>query len=112
MEWFEAVFGRQHEMTAAQECARAVLVLTYGLVVLRAAGRRIFGKWSALDIIVSIIVGSNLSRAMTGGAPLLGTLAATTLLIGLHWVLARLAAVSPAFGRIVEGGAITLAVDG
>ena len=53
---------------------------------------RVFGKWSALDIIVSIMVGSNLSRALTGSAPLVGTLAATTLLMALHWVLAQLAA--------------------
>jgi len=86
------IFGETGNLTIAQECARAVLILIYGLAILRIAGRRIFGKWSALDIIVSIIVGSNLSRALTGSAPLLGTIAATTVLVGLHWVLARVAA--------------------
>src|SRR4051812_3468397 len=106
------IFGETGNLTIAQECARAVLILIYGLAILRIAGRRIFGKWSALDIIVSIIVGSNLSRALTGSAPLLGTIAATTVLVGLHWVLARVAAHSPAFSRLLEGKAVELGRDG
>jgi hypothetical protein len=38
------------------------------------AGRRVFGRWAALDIVVAIVVGSNLSRALTGAAQLGGTL--------------------------------------
>src|ERR671939_176607 len=34
----------------------------------RVAGRRLFGEWAALDIIVSIIAGSNLIRALTESA--------------------------------------------
>lgn len=98
-----ALFGETGNVTAVQECARAVLVLAYGLAILRLAGRRIFGRWSALDIIVSIVVGSNLSRALTGNAPLFGTIAATTVLIGLHWLLARLAAHYRPLSRISRG---------
>ncbi|MGH8291183.1 MAG: hypothetical protein ACREV7_19635 [Steroidobacteraceae bacterium] len=41
---------------------------------MRLAGRRTFARWSALDMIVSIIMGSSLSRALTGAAPLGGTI--------------------------------------
>jgi uncharacterized membrane protein YcaP (DUF421 family) len=112
MDLLTSIFGEKGNVTVAQECARAVLILIYGLAILRVAGRRIFGKWSALDIIVSIIVGSNLSRALTGNAPLLGTIAATTVLIGLHWLLARLAAHYPALSRLVEGRSIELGRGG
>jgi len=61
---------------------------------------------------VSVIVGSNLSRALTGGAPLGGTLAATTLLMILHWVLAQAAARSRRVFGIVEGRPIELARGG
>jgi uncharacterized membrane protein YcaP (DUF421 family) len=108
----DAIFGGGPDLLWYQECARAALVFVYGLVLVRIAGRRIFGKWSALDIVVSIIIGSNLSRALTGSAQLWGTLAATTLLVGLHWVLARLVAASPGFSRIIEGGSIDLARHG
>lgn len=79
---------------------------------MRLAGRRVFGKWAALDIIVSIVVGSNLSRALTGSAPLFGTLAATTLLMGLHWILAHVAARSAVVSRIFEGAPVKLAMAG
>src|ERR1700742_895292 len=68
-----AVFGVQNHLSTAQEGARAVLIFSYGLLLLRLSGPRMFGHWSALDIVISIIVGSALARAMTGIAPLLGT---------------------------------------
>jgi uncharacterized membrane protein YcaP (DUF421 family) len=78
------IFGETSHVSIAQECARAGLVFGYGLVAVRIAGRRVFGKWSAVDIVVSIMIGSNLSRAITGSAPLWGTLAASTLILALH----------------------------
>lgn len=112
MQWLEDVFGRVGDLSWEQECARAVLIFVYGLIIVRLAGRRVFGRWSALDIVISIIVGSNLSRALTGNAPLVGTLAATSLLMLLHWVLAMGASRSRLISRIVEGGPIELAHGG
>ena len=112
MAWFTTAFGQTSHVSVLQECARAVLIFAYGLLLVRVAGRRIFGKWAAIDIIVSIIVGSNLSRTLTGNADLVGTLAATTLLIGLHWVLAHLAARSLAISHIVEGQPVDLGDEG
>src|ERR687885_300502 len=104
----EDVFGPTGHITWAQECARALVVFIYGLALVRVAGRRVFGKWAALDIIVSIVVGSNLSRALTGSADLGGTLAATTLLMALHWILSHLAASFPTLSRVFEGRPVNL----
>ena len=116
MEWlttaFLSIFGSGKDLSVAQECARAALVLAYGLLTVRVVGRRIFGKWSALDIVVSIVIGSNLSRALTGSAPLLCTLVATTVFLLLHWLLAHLAARFPAVSRLLEGQAITIFKEG
>jgi len=78
----------------------------------RLAGRRVFGKWAALDIIVSIIVGSNLSRALTGSAPLWGTLLASAALMALHWLFAQAAARSHLASRMVEGSAVEISSAG
>ncbi len=102
------VFGAGPPISIPQECARAALIFVYGLIIVRLAGRRAFGKWAALDIIVSVIVGSDLARALTGNAPLWGTLAATALLMILHWVLARASAYWPAASRVLEGRPIPL----
>jgi len=106
------VFGPTGHITWAQECTRAALIFVYGLAIVRLAGRRVFGKWAALDIVVSIIVGSNLSRALTGSAPLWGTLVATALLMVLHWLLAQGVARSKRVSQIVEGSAVELAREG
>lgn len=106
------LFGATAGIVWWQECARAALIFAYGLIIVRLAGRRIFATWSALDIVVAIVTGSTLSRALTGNAPLFGTLAAVTVLVALHWVLARAAAQSPILSRLVEGSAIELAREG
>lgn len=112
MTWINDVFGGPAPIGWAQECARATLIFFYGLLLVRLAGRRVFGKWAALDIIVSIIIGSNLSRALTGNAPLFGTFAATTVLFALHWMLAHAAAHFAPLSLILEGQAVTLVEGG
>src|SRR5918911_703391 len=108
---FDSVFGSDNHLAWWQECARAVVIFAYGLALVRLAGRRVFGKWAALDIIVSIVVGSNLSRALTGSAALWETLAATTLLMALHWALSHAAARSPRLSHLLEGRSIHLGRD-
>jgi uncharacterized membrane protein YcaP (DUF421 family) len=108
----EAIFGGLKNLTLAQECARAILIFFYGLLMLRLSGRRTFAHMSALDLIISIIVGSALSRAMMGEVPLGGTLAAVALLVALHLLLAHGVARSPGLARWVEGRPILLASDG
>jgi uncharacterized membrane protein YcaP (DUF421 family) len=106
------IFGTTGQVTWAQECARALLIFAYGLVVVRLGGRRVFAQWNALDIIVAIITGSTLSRTLTGNADLFGSLLATTLLMVLHWALAHAAARWPNWSRVLEGPPVRLAVDG
>jgi uncharacterized membrane protein YcaP (DUF421 family) len=109
---FETIFGIQNHLALSQECARAVLLFFYGLALLRLSGRRTFGQWSALDIVVSIMVGSALARTMTGSAPLPGTMAAAAVLVLLHVALSAIVARNETLSRLVEGGTITLARNG
>jgi uncharacterized membrane protein YcaP (DUF421 family) len=67
---------------------RAVILFVVGIAYLRIAGRRTFSKATPLDIVVALIIGSNLSRAMTGKAPFLPALAATLVLVVLHRAVA------------------------
>jgi uncharacterized membrane protein YcaP (DUF421 family) len=108
-ELMDQIFATMGQVARYQECARTMLIFAYGLALVRISGRRIFGKWSALDVIVSIVVGSNLSRALTGTAPLWGTLGATTPLFALHGLLAHLVSRSTFLSNLVEGSAVTLA---
>ena len=109
---FMTVFGHGPHLTWGQECARGVLLFIFGLLLVRLSGRRSFSRWSPLDTVVSIIVGSNLSRTLTGNADLVGTLAATTLIVLLHGVLAKAAAYSKFVSALVEGKPVTLGTVG
>jgi uncharacterized membrane protein YcaP (DUF421 family) len=106
------LFGSEHNITLAQECARAVLIFFYGLLMLRLSGRRTFGDWSAVDIVLSIIIGSALGRAMTGSAPLPGTLAAAAVLTGLHVLIGYCVASNRWLSRVVEGSPVELGANG
>jgi uncharacterized membrane protein YcaP (DUF421 family) len=104
----EYLFGTLHNVTLPQECARAALVFTYGFLILRIAGRRAFGKWSAIDFIVSIIIGSSLARVITGEAPIDGTFSAVAIMILMHLALSWAVAHSDAFSRLIEGTTVKL----
>jgi uncharacterized membrane protein YcaP (DUF421 family) len=95
-----------------QMCWRALIVLAVGLVLVRLAGKRLFGRWGAIDIVLSIIIGSNLSRALTGGAPFVATIGATLLLVLLHMALTQMAARWPALGPVLKGSPRQLMREG
>lgn len=73
----DLVFGTSDTLiTWWQMVLRAVLIFFYGVLAFRFAYRRFFGQSTDFDIVVSILIGSTLSRALTGNARLLPTLAA------------------------------------
>ncbi|HWC62867.1 MAG TPA: YetF domain-containing protein [Rhizomicrobium sp.] len=108
----EAVFGVQDRLTLGQECARAGLIFFYGLIMLRLSGRRTFAQLSAFDLVLSFIVGSSLSQAMTGRVALVGTLAAVAVLVALHVLLGHMVARSERLSRLIEGMPAELARQG
>lgn len=76
--------------TMTQLSLRAVAMFAFGIVCIRIAGRRTFSQTVPLDIIVYLSVGSNLSRAITGKANVLPTMAATLALVIFHRLLTYL----------------------
>jgi uncharacterized membrane protein YcaP (DUF421 family) len=106
------VFGVEHSVSIGQMCARAILIFIYGLVMLRVSGKRTFAQLSALDLVVSFIVGSTLSRAMTGSAPLLAALAAVAVLVAPHVAISYAIATSEWFSHIVEGIPVCIVKNG
>ncbi len=113
MEEFHQILGSSPStITWWQMSARGAVVLIYAIVLLRLAARRVHGRDTAMDIIVAVIVGSALSRAMTGTADLLPTLGATAVLFALHSLIAAIAVRSNWFSKLVKGRATQLIKDG
>ncbi len=114
MSGFEAIIGQGTPMQIAwwQMAVRAVIIFFYGVVLLRVAGRRAFGRQSALDIVLTVLIGSNLSRAMTGGSPFLPTIAGSAVLVLLYWIGIHLTQRSDIAGFLVKGESLVLLRDG
>ncbi|MEH6699313.1 MAG: YetF domain-containing protein [Brevundimonas sp.] len=95
-----------------QMSIRGALIFAVGVFAVRVAASRAFGKWTPLDIIFAVIVGSNLSRAMTGSAPFLPTLIASLVLVAIHTILARASARWGWLSFLVKGGRVQLVREG
>lgn len=100
------------DITWWQMAVRAVVIFLFTIVLIRSGKKRAFGKNTSLDIVLGVILGSILSRAITGSAPLFPTMGAAFVLVGLHWILAKIAFHSDAFGTAVKGDATCLVRDG
>lgn len=101
-----------HTITALQMTTRAVLVFFAVLALLRVSGKRTFGANTAFDMVVKIMLGAVLSRAVVAASPFWGTLLAGFVLVGLHRVLAWVAFRSHFVGKLVKGEGMMLAEKG
>ncbi len=95
-----------------QMSIRAILIFTYGLVLVRCGGKRTFGKNTSFDIVVAVILGSILSRALTANARFLPTMAAATVLVLLHKFMAAAAFRFHRLGHLIKGTEVQLVKDG
>lgn len=95
-----------------QMALRAVIVFILAIAMLRIGDKRFMGKSTAFDVMLGIVFGSMVSRAITGNAPFMPTLVASLVLILLHWLLAAVAFRSSGFGRMIKGHDQLLVRDG
>jgi len=95
-----------------QMVIRGVLIFFYTLMLVRFGGRRIFGKNTSFDIVLGVILGSIMSRALTANASFLPTIATATALVSLHWLMGEVAKRSKTFGHLIKGIEVQLVKDG
>lgn len=113
MQVFQQLVGDQGPHIAWwQMCIRAAIIFVYAVALYRLVPRRSFAGLTPFDIGLTVILGSSLSRALTGNAPLLPTLAATILLVALHAGLATLAPRSRLVSLAIKGRPVLLIRDG
>jgi uncharacterized membrane protein YcaP (DUF421 family) len=100
------------DVNVAQMALRTVAVYAVALLIIRLGSKRFLSKASAFDMVVAVMFGSIMSRAINGSAPFLPTLASGAVLVGAHWLLAALAYRLDWFGPVVKGSPVTLVRDG
>ena len=101
-----------NEINAAQMGLRAVVVYVVTVLMVRLAKKRFMGRATAFDVILGIMLGSIVSRAVTGNAPFLPALVASAVLLVMHWVISATALRWHTFGGAVKGHSEVLVRDG
>jgi uncharacterized membrane protein YcaP (DUF421 family) len=97
------LFGSGEHLTALQMGARSFVMFFITLALIRIAGMRIFGKKTAFDNILVIMLGAILARGVVGASPFFSTVAAATVMVIVHKILAILAMKHVWVGKIVKG---------
>jgi uncharacterized membrane protein YcaP (DUF421 family) len=87
----------------AQMAIRAVVVYVVTVVIVRLGKKRFMGRATAFDVILGIMLGSIVSRAITGNAPFVPALAAGAALIAMHWLFSWIALRWHGFGTAIKG---------
>ncbi|HWS52717.1 MAG TPA: YetF domain-containing protein [Pyrinomonadaceae bacterium] len=100
------------DLTALHMALRAVVVFVLSIAMLKVGDKRFMGKSTALDVMLGIVFGSTVSRAITGNAPFFPALVGALALVLLHWLFAAVAFRSHGFGRLVKGRNRLLVRDG
>lgn len=96
----------------AQESARGIIMFAVGIALMRLSGKRTFSRGSPLDIVVTVMIGSNLSRALTGNSPMIATIVASAIFVLLHRLLAKVCQRWPSLDPIIKGRPVPLIENG
>jgi uncharacterized membrane protein YcaP (DUF421 family) len=100
------------EMNAGHMALRAIIVYIVTVAVVRLGKKRFMGQSTAFDLILGIMLGSVVSRAITGNAPMVPALAAAAVLIAMHSLFSAIAMRWHWFGGLIKGHAQVLVRDG
>jgi len=95
-----------------QMCLRAVIVYVVTVAIVRLGKKRFMGRATAFDVILGIMLGSIVSRAITGNAPFFPALAASAVLVAMHWLFSGIAVHWHGFGWAIKGKPELLVRDG
>lgn len=113
METFYRLIGHDADPLAWWQMAiRTVIIFLWAMALYRAVPRRAFGSNATIDIVLVVIMGSSLSRALTGNAPLLPVIVATAVMAVLYSLLILAASRFDLIGRLIKGRSVPLIRDG
>lgn len=113
MDLFHQIIGEDADTILWwQMIFRGILVFICTLLLVRFGGRRVFGKNTSFDIVLGVILGSIMSRALTANAQFIPTVLAATTLVVMHWLFASIAQRSRTFGHFIKGTEVQIVSDG
>jgi len=110
---FEAnLWGHAESISVSQMALRGAVIFWVGYLLLRIGGWQIFGKKSAPDYVILIVVGPVLSKIIIGGAPFFPATAACLVMVLLNRYFSWLCAKYKWFSYLLEGKPVLLYAKG
>jgi uncharacterized membrane protein YcaP (DUF421 family) len=103
MQLIHTLFGTGRDLNSLQMVDRAVVAFIITLILIRIAGVRTFGKRSAFDNVIIIMLGSIFSRVVVGASPFLPTTLGCLAFVLVHWMLGWISVRNDRIGRLVKG---------
>ena len=83
------------------------------LVLLHLAGKRQLAQLNSFDLVVLLLLSNVVQNAVIGpDDSLLGGLLGAAILLAVNYVIVRVAFMGPRLGRVLQGGATTVAENG
>jgi uncharacterized membrane protein YcaP (DUF421 family) len=119
MQWFvqllETIFGGdapQEPLALYQVAARGAVVYLAGIAIVRWGKSRLISRVTALDVLLGFILGSLLSRGITGHASISATLVSSATIVFVHFLLTKFATSSGRFETWLKGHDYIVVEDG
>jgi uncharacterized membrane protein YcaP (DUF421 family) len=112
MDILKTFFGEGHDLNTLQMSCRAIVSFFITLALIRIAGIRTFGKKSAFDNVVIIMLGSILSRVVVGASPFLATTIGCFAFVSVHWLLGWISMYNDTIGNWIKGESSCLYIAG
>ena len=110
---FSDVFwGEGEKLGALAMATRAVAMFVLLLAMIRVAGPRRFGRKLSFDNVVAIMLGAIAARGVVGASPFGSTVAACTMVVAIHRILARLCVTQHWLSKLIEGERVPLYLSG
>lgn len=103
---------RAEQLGFVHMALRGVVVFCFAILLSRVADRRLLGRSAGYDIMVLVVLGSVLSRAINGQARFAPTLGASAVLVLIHRLIGTLTFHSHFFSKAIKGNAQVLVRDG
>jgi uncharacterized membrane protein YcaP (DUF421 family) len=108
MDTIHFLFGEGEKLNMLQMSMRAFVMFCIMLLLVRFTGRRAFAKKSSFDNIIVIMLGAVLARGVVGASPFWSTVAASVVMVIMHWITAWLAVKNKTVERLIKGTYIRL----
>src|SRR4051812_27774525 len=99
----DKIWGSGEHLNALQMGVRAALMFFIALLLIRLGGMRIFGKKSAFDTIIVIMLGAVLARGIVGASDYWATVVASTIMVGINRLLAWLSEKYAVVNNTIKG---------